>query len=416
MKRKLGFWSLMFFSIFMLAGCARNNEITETPINEKTYFQAIDKGDVMLAQRAVDSGVNINTQNEDNRTPLLYALTKNEPEIANMLISKGADVNIPDKNNEVPLTQCISNIASNEKVPENTDICKNLVQNGADVNYSKGEQTPLQLACTTNPDIVKLLVDNKANPNLSVETDNTMRGKPLFIAVNNNKTDIANILMNNGADPKIGVLNVENGIKQDNLLEVAVANGNKDMVQSLINKGCDVNTKDPEGNTCLNIAAQQQNKDMVDYLASKGAVVLPAPGTNNQAAQQYIAPPTTTTPGPTPPAPTAPGPSPQPPTQVPGGNVMQSQPMAMNGFQLVEYRVTDDGQFIIGTIKNSNGFDCPKVEVVAKMTDVNGNVVATPNSTIEVLKKGEMWSFKIPIPSDRNKEYKCSITEIKSQP
>lgn len=413
MKRKLGFWSLMFFSIFILAGCAKNNEIVETPINEKTYFEAIDKGDVMLAQRAVDSGVNINTQNEDNRTPLLYALTKNQPEIANMLINKGADVNIPDKNNEVPLTQCISNIANNEKVPENTDICKSLVQRGADVNYSKGEQTPLQLACTTNPDVVKLLVDNKANPNLSVETDNTMRGKPLFIAVNNNKTDIANILMNSGADPKIGVLNVENGIKQDNLLEVAVANGNKDMVQSLISKGCDVNTKDPEGNTCLNIAAQQQNKDMVDYLASKGAVVLPAPGTNNQAAQQYIAPPPTSTP----PAPPAPAPSPapqptQPPTQVPGGNMVQG---IMNGFQLIEYKVSDDGQFIIGTIKNNNNFDCQKVEVVAKMTDVNGNVVAVPNSSIEILRKGEMWSFKIPINSDRTKEYKYSITEIKCQ-
>lgn len=413
MKRKLRFWSLMFFSIFMLAGCAKNNEIVETPINEKTYFEAIDKGDIMLAQRAVDNGVNINSQNGDNRTPLLYALTKNQPEIANMLINKGADVNIPDKNNEVPLTQCISNIANNENVAVNTDICKNLVQRGADVNYSKGEQTPLQLACTTNPEVVKVLMDNKADPNLSIETDNTMRGKPLFIAVNNNKTDIANILMNNGADPKVNVVNTENGIKQNNLLEVAVANGNKDMVQSLINKGCDVNTKNADGNTCLNIAAQQQNKDMVDYLASKGAVVLPAPGTNNQAAQQYIAPPPTATPGPTPTAPTVPGPSPQPQTQAPGVNMVQG---IMNGFQLIEYKVSEDGQFIIGTIKNNNNFDCQKVEVVAKMTDVDGNVVAVPNSGVEILRKGEMWSFKIPINSDRTKEYKYSITEIKCQP
>lgn len=91
-----------------------------------------------------------------------------------------------------------------------------------------------------------------------------------------NSKAIANYL-NQGGDPN-AVVEVNDssedfGLKHQSLLECAVTNGYKDIVEQLIAKGVDVNAKNKMGGTPLHEAASQSNKDGVALLIANGADV-----------------------------------------------------------------------------------------------------------------------------------------------
>ena len=51
---------------------------------------------------------------------------------------------------------------------------------------------------------------------------------------------------------------------------MASENGNKDIVELLIEKGIDINLNDKLGNNALHFASQNCHKDIVDLLIEKG--------------------------------------------------------------------------------------------------------------------------------------------------
>lgn len=59
--------------------------------------------------------------------------------------------------------------------------------------------------------------------------------------------------------------------KDATALMIAAEQGNKEMVESLLAKGEDINAKDSKGTTALMIAAEQGNKEIVELLLAKGA-------------------------------------------------------------------------------------------------------------------------------------------------
>jgi ankyrin repeat protein len=95
---------------------------------------------------------------------------------------------------------------------------------------------------------------------------------PLTIAVSNNDLTVAGLLMKNGADESGGY--TEDG---EFPLEIAVRNGNKEMVQAFLanypHMDLDLWNTDESGlQTPLDVAIQMGRDDIVDLLKKRGAM------------------------------------------------------------------------------------------------------------------------------------------------
>ena len=172
--------------------------------------------DLARVKELVESGVDMNTKNEEGMTALTLAIGYECIDIAKYLLEKGADVNVKNTYGYTTLMLAVNN--------RYIDIVKYLVEKGADVNAKDIDgMTALTIAVKKdNIDIVKYLVEKGADVNAK-ENDEGMT--PLMFAV----TKSASI----------------------------------DIVKFLVEKGADVNVKDRKGKTACDIAKSTQMKDLV---------------------------------------------------------------------------------------------------------------------------------------------------------
>ncbi len=121
---------------------------------------AIDQGYLETAKYLINLGCDINLQDEDGWTPLMYASFCNYIDIVTLLLSKNVDVNV--KNN-YGKTALIFACKSNYPV-----IVELLLKYGADSNIKNSDgRTILINACLEgNIEIVKMLIKYGANANI----------------------------------------------------------------------------------------------------------------------------------------------------------------------------------------------------------------------------------------------------------
>ncbi len=110
-------------------------------------------------------------------------------------------------------------------------------------------------------DIVKLLLNNGANVNLTSEHGIT----PLFVASVNGHENIVKLMLKNGANA-----NFANNRGITPLME-ASANGHKNIVELLLNNGADVRAKSNNGLTALDLAVANKHKKIEELLKKEGA-------------------------------------------------------------------------------------------------------------------------------------------------
>jgi ankyrin repeat protein len=149
-------------------------------------------------------------------------------------------------------------------------IAELLVSAGADVNigFSNESQSPLYIAVRQeNLAIVKLLIDKGANVN------GIPYSVPLQAALNANRQDLFNLLLEAGADP-----NIEADATRRKLFHALMEKDYplfKDAADSLIAKGADMNIRDQHGNTPLHhtvIQSQWQSGiQKAEFLLAHGA-------------------------------------------------------------------------------------------------------------------------------------------------
>jgi len=82
-----------------------------------------------MAELLINKGADLNLQDNNKDTALLYSLKKNDLEMSKLLINKGADLNLQDNNKEPALFHAVR--SSND----NIDIVKLLIEKGADKDY-----------------------------------------------------------------------------------------------------------------------------------------------------------------------------------------------------------------------------------------------------------------------------------------
>jgi ankyrin repeat protein len=136
------------------------NEIFDEEKSQK-FLKACEKKNFKEFMCLIaDPQVNINYQDNELMTPLLWTSWGAQTEMARMLIDKGVNFNLKDKYGTTPLYYFI--------FKNNTEIARILIDKGADFNLrDKDGTTPLHwAACEGYPEMFQMLIDKGADFNL----------------------------------------------------------------------------------------------------------------------------------------------------------------------------------------------------------------------------------------------------------
>ena len=120
--------------------------------NEASLHKAAQRGNVRKIRQILDNGTEVDTKDQEGRTPLYLATAYGRYEVVKILLKYGAKV---DGQNYEPGVTALFGAIQNNRIK----IAKILIKNGADVNAkAKDGSTPLSLATKDNdPEMVKLL-------------------------------------------------------------------------------------------------------------------------------------------------------------------------------------------------------------------------------------------------------------------
>lgn len=216
-------------------------------------FVASHYGHFEVVKFLVEKGADVNRiSKKDGNSPLGQACLRGHKNIVSYLISKGADLG-PSPSKLSPLILAAEG--------GYFDVIDMLVKNKADVNYQgKDGITAIFLSVRNNKkDIVKFLCSNGANPNVSIEAKNT---RPLHVASQKGYTDIVNILLENKAEPDV---ELESGLTP---LYLAVNKGYFNIVKLLLNASADPHY-DCSGTTPIELAMKKKKENIYDLLKEK---------------------------------------------------------------------------------------------------------------------------------------------------
>jgi len=165
-----------------------------------------------IVSKLLDYNVNPNVEDTDvidtkflNHTALMLAAEKGHADTVQVLLAKGADPNIRHDDGYTALT-----LASCNNAPH-IDVINVLLEHDADPDVLPKDQYSSALFCATrsgNEGLVKILLDNHADPNIQGLYDRT----PLMWAANKGYTNIVQMLLENGAKVNITTNNKETAL------------------------------------------------------------------------------------------------------------------------------------------------------------------------------------------------------------
>ena len=211
--------------------------------------------------------VDLNHQISKNHTALHLAVQEKHADMVQVLIDAGADIETTNDEGRSPLhlASCLGELI----------IVKMLVEAGADVRATDaGRYTCLNLAaCFGHTSTVRYLVGLQ-----EVDLHNHDICNALHLAVQEKHADMVQVLIDAGAD-----IETKNDEGRSPLL-LASSLGDLTIVTKLVKAGADVRDTDAERHTCLIFAACFGHTDVVRYLVSLPEVDLNHQGSNNQTA------------------------------------------------------------------------------------------------------------------------------------
>ncbi|XP_057319438.1 putative ankyrin repeat protein RF_0381 [Microplitis mediator] len=226
-------------------------------VNCRSFLQsaclttAIESDNFEIFELLLDAGANIHPSHTA-RTPIYVAVDKNNYEITKHLINHGADVNTCFDNKTL-LYRAVEN--------ENDRIVELLIINKANVNQI------IEVGCSSNSalykaveisnlNIVKLLINAPSiDVNLSIDSHEPL----LHEAIRQNNYEIIKYLIEHG-------VNINTGYKYDTPLNIAIINGNKEVVKLLIENKAAVKDSLDSLNSPLHIAIVKNDFEILEML------------------------------------------------------------------------------------------------------------------------------------------------------
>lgn len=251
------FWHVKSNQIDCVEVLIKNGVNLDVAYNKKTALQfALEHNNDAMAKLLIESGADIDIRHNGDDALLLLALERNKDALVKLLIEKGAG--------------CKNFTALRYLVDKDSPNAKLLIKKHLNLNELAGYQGVngkitflMYAALSKKTDIVKLLIEKGADVNIKATNGHTA----LYYAVEFNATDIVKLLL----DKKAKILS-------PNLLLTAIKNGNKKIVEYLINNGAKafLNKKYEAGKIApLGFAVNSYNinYELIEYIVLKGGDV-----------------------------------------------------------------------------------------------------------------------------------------------
>ena len=238
----------------------KNHKYYFSKYEDEFWFKAATKGHLNVVKFLVDIGVDIETKNDDGRTALMLASWNNKLEMVNFLIENGANINVEDGRNythdggQTSLMLAAFN--------GHFDIFKVLIEAKADINHNSVLSDVAQRGYLN---IVEFLLDVSTSDELGkTELNNALR---VALGRNRSRLDIVELLIEKGAD-----INTKSD-DGHTLLMSAASCGFVDVVEFLVEKGVDIDAKDSKGRTALmKVKEFGYYPDIAKFLIKSGAI------------------------------------------------------------------------------------------------------------------------------------------------
>ena len=212
-----------------------------------------------VLQTIIAHDVNVNATNMSNITALGRSFRKENIDAINLLLNAGADPNIDLFDGNTCLHYAVRRFWRKE-------VIQTIINHGANVNATNWNNiTALSRACKKrNIEAINVLLNAGADPNIDDIDGNTC----LQDAVSGGcSKEVLQTIINHGAD--INAKNMENGTA----FMIACWRGHTDAINVLLNAGADPNIADADGNTCLHYAVKCCGKEVIQTIINCGANV-----------------------------------------------------------------------------------------------------------------------------------------------
>ena len=251
----------------LLKGGANPNaadiEIKHTPL-----IRAIEMQHLEIVQALLKGGADPNAVAADGKTALMFAVESQKPALVQALLDAKVDVKRVEEDGNSPVL-----VAAQEMQPESIEIIRLLGKAGAELNASTIIVTPLVYAVEQgNAELVEVLLAAGADPNRETRGGKT----PLAAAVYT--PELLRVLLKNKADPNLRVGSATP-------LSEAILNDNAEAVEILLESGADPDLADPNGTTPLQLAEQNFKNDILEMLRAKSKHGSGAPSAGGAAAR-----------------------------------------------------------------------------------------------------------------------------------
>ncbi|KLI21665.1 ankyrin repeat domain-containing protein [Brachyspira hyodysenteriae] len=209
--------------------------------------------------------------NSENEALFLsYIASGDIEEVSNFIDNKKININARIENSATPLIFSI--------IFKQDEIAKMLIGKGADLNIKdKSGFTALIYSIMYNRiEISKILIEKKADVNTKVSlNENVVYMKNVTPLILNENKEVAQSLVNAGADIniKFSFQHAGKNIKLENATPLMwfIFNDNSEIAKLLIESGADINAKDKSRKTALDYAKEKNNAKIEQLLITKGA-------------------------------------------------------------------------------------------------------------------------------------------------
>lgn len=267
------------------AGSKFNNSNDKSPV-DLTLLEKSAENSAKIMQMIIDKvDKKLINDSLEGKTPLIIAVGNSYIDTAKILIENGADVNAVDIEGWSALSYAVNNgdieiaklllenkvkikdellIAIKSPIVESSiNIMKLLIDNKANINYTdENGFSPLNMAIESGDmELTKFLITNGANVNSLMQDGVSLIG----YAIAQNNMDLLQMLIENGAN----VNNTNGDSWADTPLKTASRLGLDNVVRILLTRNVDINAVDMNGNTALHTAALNSQLSVVKLLLEK---------------------------------------------------------------------------------------------------------------------------------------------------